>query len=215
MKNILKMLIAINLITACSGGGGGSQGSSATNVLPWVNYYVANAAALPSCAGDIIGRMYFVESDNNFQVCKSTGWATVNISTGTIVSSIKTISSSSTDYCTFVTGENCLFLGGQVVRLSDGSIFLTYKWLYTLTVSGDNDLDIATESFFIPTTFASGTKGMHPYVARSAAGYRTVYISYERSPEVVKVWFDTNNDFTINPAQDELLYTATLTNVYP
>lgn len=73
------LFILVGCLTACSGGGssGGSSPSTPTN--GWVTYYVATRNILPSCAGDIIGRLYYVEDQANFQVCKTTGWVVINV----------------------------------------------------------------------------------------------------------------------------------------
>ena len=48
----------------------------------WPTYYVLTAGDLPACPGpnnDNLGRLYYVESDTNFQACMSTGWQVVQI----------------------------------------------------------------------------------------------------------------------------------------
>lgn len=91
MKHLTTLAMAL-LITACgSGGGGGGSASSGstggtgggtpeTPSTPWISYSVSTSADLPTCAGDIIGRLYYVETPGEFQVCKSTGWTAINLS---------------------------------------------------------------------------------------------------------------------------------------
>ena len=45
----------------------------------WHVHFAVNAADLPTCNEDTNGRLYYVESDNEFQVCKSTGWEIISI----------------------------------------------------------------------------------------------------------------------------------------
>ena len=48
----------------------------------WPTYYVLTSGDLPACPGqnnDNLGRLYYVESDTNFQACMSTGWQVVQI----------------------------------------------------------------------------------------------------------------------------------------
>ena len=48
----------------------------------WPTYYVLTAGDLPACPGqnnDNLGRLYYVESDTNFQACMSTGWQVVQL----------------------------------------------------------------------------------------------------------------------------------------
>lgn len=74
----LGLAIKASVLTSCSGGGGGGGTTTASN--PWTSYSVATLADLPTCAGDIISRLYYVEASDSFSVCKSTGWATLPIS---------------------------------------------------------------------------------------------------------------------------------------
>lgn len=56
-------------------------------------------------------------------------------------------------------------------------------------------------------------KGLYPYVARGA-GYKAAYTTWDRTTGLVKYYLDTNNDGIITGA-DELLFTPTLTQIYP
>lgn len=79
------LFVLVGYLTACSGGGGGGgfDGGSGNNPPTtdggWTTHYVETMSALPTCSGNIIGRLYYVEDQANFQVCKSTGWAVINV----------------------------------------------------------------------------------------------------------------------------------------
>ena len=45
----------------------------------WNVHYAANADDLPDCDDDTLGRLYYVEADNQFQVCKVDGWEVITI----------------------------------------------------------------------------------------------------------------------------------------
>jgi len=45
----------------------------------WPTYYVPMSGDLPTCDPTILGRLYYVEADTNFQACTSTGWTVVQI----------------------------------------------------------------------------------------------------------------------------------------
>jgi hypothetical protein len=49
------------------------------NTDDWPTYYVPSASDLPNCVTSILGRLYYVEADTNFQACMSTGWQVVQI----------------------------------------------------------------------------------------------------------------------------------------
>ena len=54
-------------------GGDDSSGGSDEKLDDWNVHFAATAADLPTCDEDTNGRLYYVESDNQFQVCKTTG----------------------------------------------------------------------------------------------------------------------------------------------
>lgn len=217
MRHLAYILSVAIALTGCSGGGGGS-GSGGTSPVPWNAHYAATIGDLPSCSGDIVGRLYFVEDTNSFKVCKTSGWVTINIdgqdgTPGVSVSSVKTISSSpATDYCIGVTGEDCYFKGGQVTTFSDGSFMLQFRWTYSYVVAGDTDFDTATSTLFFPSTYTGVSAPISPLVSR-AGGYKTSYLVYVKSNEATTVWADTNADGVITSGTDELLYSATLTTL--
>lgn len=80
MKTILTLALSL-ILCACGGGGGG--GSPAPITSPgsslWPSFSVSSASELPTCSGDIVGRLYYVEASSNFQACKSTGWTVINV----------------------------------------------------------------------------------------------------------------------------------------
>ena len=214
MKAFVKLCL-VALMTSCSGGGGSSALPDPVNPsTPWNTFSIATPSDLPACSGDIIGRLYFIESTNDFRVCKSTtGWTIVALTTnpGITISSIKNIPSSSTDYCTQIAGESCYFNGGQLLFYSNGSYFVTFRFAYYLTITGDNDTDITSETAFVPASYLSFVKAMHPFVARGA-GYKTVYFTYVVATNSVQIYLDSNSDGIIAGA-DELLFTTTPTTI--
>lgn len=215
MKALLN-LILVAALSSCSGGSGSSTAppsfSAPTN--SWNTFSVTTPSDLPACAGDIIGRLYFIESTNDFRVCKSTtGWTVVALTTnpGVRITSIKNITSSTTDFCTQNTGESCYFLGGQLMFFSDGTYLLSYRFSYLLQITGDSDGDLVNETLFVPASYATVSKAMHPYVARGA-GYRTIYINYIVATNTAQIYLDSNNDGVLGGA-DELLFTTTPTTI--
>ena len=45
----------------------------------WNVHFAATAADLPTCDEDTNGRLYYVEADGQFQVCKTSGWSVIDI----------------------------------------------------------------------------------------------------------------------------------------
>jgi ELWxxDGT repeat protein len=46
----------------------------------WNVHFVATSGDLPACDAATLGRLYYVEDDGNFQVCKTLGWEVIDIS---------------------------------------------------------------------------------------------------------------------------------------
>lgn len=207
------------MFIGCSSGSGGGDSSNPTASSPsspWSAYSVVAQSDLPTCSGDIVGRLYYIESTSSFQVCKSTGWTAINVkgndgSSGLSVVVNKQFSSTATDYCTQNTGENCFFNGGQVVKLSDGSHFITINWSYYYSITGDTDTLKVSKSYWYPASYTG------PYFfidsAARGTGYKAVYFGYDTATATGYVYFDTNGNNSLDVGTDELLYTATTSNL--
>ena len=74
------MMMTVSL-TGCIGG----EDAESDTEIPieslgdWEVYSVQSADDLPACNSDTNGRLYYVEADNNFQVCKTNGWNYITI----------------------------------------------------------------------------------------------------------------------------------------
>jgi len=79
------MMITISLAGCIGGDDAGSTDEIPTDETPietltdWEVYSVQSANDLPACNADTNGRLYYVEADNNFQVCKTNGWNYITI----------------------------------------------------------------------------------------------------------------------------------------
>ena len=65
-------------MTGCFGGDDSSDAPDET-LDDWNVHFAATAADLPTCDDDTNGRLYYVEADNQFQVCKTSGWSIIDI----------------------------------------------------------------------------------------------------------------------------------------
>ena len=45
----------------------------------WEVYYVDSGDDLPNCNSDTLGRLYYVASTTNFEVCLTSGWSFIDI----------------------------------------------------------------------------------------------------------------------------------------
>ena len=72
------MLMITMPMAGCIGGDDSSDASD--EVLDdWNVHFAATVADLPACDEDTNGRLYYVEADNQFQVCKTSGWSVIDI----------------------------------------------------------------------------------------------------------------------------------------
>ena len=82
MKRSIALLFCLLMITmplaGCFGGDDSSDASDEA-LDDWNVHFAATAADLPTCDEDTNGRLYYVEADNQFQVCKISGWSVIDI----------------------------------------------------------------------------------------------------------------------------------------
>ena len=83
MKRPIALLFCLLMTTmplaGCFGGGDDSSNAPDEKLDDWNVHFAATAADLPTCDEDTNGRLYYVEADNQFQVCKTTGWEIIDI----------------------------------------------------------------------------------------------------------------------------------------
>lgn len=210
MRRTLVSFLSCSILLGCGGGGGGAAiGGGDTGdgtEVPWPSYNVATSADLPTCPGtNITGRIYYVEADENFQACKSTGWTVIN--TGTYITSNKGISAPGVDYCTEFAGEVCGFDGGQIVKYSDGTVIVIGQFTFTYQNGGDTDLDTISKAIFIAPSSSVGSNTLSLYVARGT-GYKKLWLVYTRSTDTLTLVHDTSGDGVMGAGDTTL---ATLT----
>ena len=82
MKRPIALLFCLLMITMPMAGClGGDDSSDAPDeeLADWNVHFAATAADLPTCDEDTNGRLYYVEADGQFQVCKTSGWEIIAI----------------------------------------------------------------------------------------------------------------------------------------
>lgn len=87
--NIKTILICLMMATVSFAGCLGNNSAVITEegdpVTPgelpddWPTYYVATVNDLPTCDANTLGRLYYVEDQSEFQVCKAIGWEVINL----------------------------------------------------------------------------------------------------------------------------------------
>jgi hypothetical protein len=86
-----------------------------------------------------------------------------------------------------------------------------WTYLYsTSTPDYDSDHALTTISVLYPSTANVGYQKLSPLVARGT-GYKASFLVFTRSPESIKVVFDTDGD-GVPEDTDETLYNATLSS---
>lgn len=73
-------------LSGCIGGNGTEISTGGDSIEPgelpddWPTYSVPTTNDLPTCDSTTLGRLYYVESPPDFQVCKSSGWDVLDVS---------------------------------------------------------------------------------------------------------------------------------------
>ena len=84
-REIAIVLCSLMMTIPLAGCLGGVEDESTETAEPihaldeWDVYYVASGTDLPNCNSDIIGRLYFVDAETEFQTCTSNGWTTIDL----------------------------------------------------------------------------------------------------------------------------------------
>lgn len=83
MKKALAVLFCFLMLTmplaGCFGGGEKDSDTSDEVLDEWNVHFAATFADLPACDENTNGRLYYVEAENHFQVCKTSGWELIVI----------------------------------------------------------------------------------------------------------------------------------------
>ena len=69
-------------LAGCFGGDDGDSNDEtpAETLDDWQVHFAASSSDLPECNDDTNGRLYYIEADVEFQVCKTSGWEVIDIS---------------------------------------------------------------------------------------------------------------------------------------
>ena len=105
------MMMTVSLAGCFGGGDGDSIEENPIETLDdWQVYSVTSSSDLPECNDDTNGRLYYVEADGGFQVCKTSGWEDIEISGANGTNGLKALISSTSE----PSGNNCANGGIQI-----------------------------------------------------------------------------------------------------
>lgn len=84
MKNkaILLCLMVVSVsLAGCFGGSDDNiiDDEGGDSLQDWDVYHVQSVSSLPTCDSSTMGRLYYVEQNSEFRVCKSTGWQVIDL----------------------------------------------------------------------------------------------------------------------------------------
>jgi len=207
--------------------------TDASTTAPYAgSLLVATQASLPACDAARQGALAYAKAEAKFFACEGAAWAAVEIkgekgdpgakgdqgATGTAgftVARYQSMDPGGVDFCTQYTSiESCYFNGGQILRFVDGSLLITGGWTYAASYSAggdtDTDVDFAAFTFIVSATSSGSWQRLHPSVARGA-GYRSVFLTFERASNTFKLIHDTNGDAEPS-STDEVLKTVVVTD---
>jgi len=78
----LSLLMLTAILSGCTGLLGNDtdpEPDPEPELADWNVYYVESGSDLPACGSSTLGRLYYVESNNAFEVCTNAGWSFVDI----------------------------------------------------------------------------------------------------------------------------------------
>lgn len=203
----IKTLFVYLLLVSCSSGGG-SGGNSVvkpevpTQSEPWKSHSVEQLSQLPACDEDKLGHLYYVESNLNFQSCKSTGWEVINIGRN-IVSTHKL-----THFGTLSLNDNTYYDSGSVSHYSDLSVELKLRLIGWATNSPV--VAVMAETYLINSNVNRSVDVVHPhFVINNIA--RKLFYEWNRGSNDVKFWVDSNGNLELD-SNDTLVGTVNYSN---
>jgi hypothetical protein len=215
---IFRFLFPALVMTAC-----GSDSSSKENSQSKKSdnrnarsFYVQSEADLPACNSSAKALLAYVADTAEFKHCDGSTWLGIKQNKGVSFSSNRLIVGSETNICDKYSNEVCFFTGGQIVKFSDGTVFLLGSSVYALDPSSDaadnTDTNTTAVSLIIPPSVDASYERLEWGVSREGSeSDENLYLVYQRSPEKVLVVFDTNGDGEPD-ASDEVVLEATLSD---
>jgi hypothetical protein len=206
------------VLTACGSNSSGTGGNDAgdkenkTTDSPPNPAPSQNPERIGSCSTASKTLLAYVADTKKFKHCDGTNWVAIEQSTGITVTSNKLIQPSSTNLCTeYSSIEGCAFNGGQVVKYSDGTVFLLGAYSYHLFFQDENqnseyDRMSSAISLIIPPTTNAAFQRLDWDVTRPTSDEsQKLFLVYQRSPEKVLVIFDKNGNGTPDTADETVL----------
>jgi hypothetical protein len=186
-------------------------GATEDSTLAHNSFAVATEAELPTCDETREGHLYYIKGDGSFRSCESSVWTALSIkgekgdagTAGLTAVSSKKIDSTGTDYCTELSGDACYFSGGQIVKFSDGSIFVSANFEGLYVASGDTDNDQNSFSALVPASSAIAWHTLSSFVARGS-GYKSLFIVYVRSTDSLSIWYDSDGNSSLSAGDTQL-----------
>lgn len=126
--------------------------------------------------------------------------------------------SQSSDHCTYYSMETCKLDRGTITKFVDGTILISVNWfsisVFSTTGDTDTDLNDKASMLWISPTEAKGVIAVSDNVARSSGSYRSVFLSYNRDSSSAYLYFDTNDNGSLDLFSDAHLETLTVGSAY-
>ena len=141
-RSIAIVLCSIVMTIPLAGCFGGDEDESAETAEPihaldeWDVYYVASGTDLPNCNSEIIGRLYYVEAETEFQTCTSNGWTTIDL-TG-LAGADGADGQDGADGADGQDGADGNTFDDSWLDYSDGQLFATCGHIFNEDISGHN-----------------------------------------------------------------------------
>lgn len=222
----LSLPILLTSLASCgdSSGGGGGAAAPAQSQNPAYTMVVSASSDLPVCGRSNLKQLVYVSSESTFKSCDAAGWTNIEIKgkdspSGTTILSNQLLNSYNTNICTMYSSiESCYFNGGQIVKYSDGTVFITSAYSYELYVTAaanggyaESDRLANSISMIVPPNTQAAFQRLDWDVSHAGVTFKQLYLVYERATDEVKIIFDTNGSNSVNQG-DTTVHTVTRSN---
>jgi hypothetical protein len=173
---------------------------------------MADSKAAISCVPEANNFLFYVKDEQKFYLCDGAALSQAPIAGGSGISiaSNRLIAFSNVNLCTDSPAtEACYFSGGQRVKFSDGTVFITGGYSFWHLGASYADKMSTAISLFAPKDSPYVWQRLDWDVCRGGI-CRSIFLLYEREADKLRIIFDKDNDKTPSLVHDDIILLPTM-----